>query len=511
MSTKIQGGSNTAGLTNVDATYNLRVNTPGVSSTGVDVGGGSANAGAVAAFSENDPGTVTGARYVKSSETSLDFRHRVGVDTLMFCHTFNANIQNTSLWAYTFNTLTAIQSTNAGFVTFSAVQGTTSSHGAFMRTWQHFPLYGTAPLSVEFTLGQFGAALVANEEFVFGVGSPVSATAVPLDGVWFRISSNGVTGVIRYNSGAVSEQTFGAGYPLSNLTVGTTYKFTLVIGEEVIEYWINDVLIGTQTIPVSQGQPFIAASQPAFMMKYNTGNVSNTNTMRVSDVTISLMDLATNKSWQHQLAGMNQNGLFLQNGTTPASTALLSTQAIGTITTGSSPLVPVAAGVGSNTTAPVTGLGGWGATNMVAAAATDFLMMAYQNPAATVLISGKNLYICGVYVDAINTGAAVATTATTNLITLGVGGTSASLQTVETASFATGTTHAPRRMQLGIMSAPVGTAIGAAYSPAINRQFTVPLCVRPGEFVVMFFKTLVGTATASQTWTYNVLFDAYWE
>ena len=96
---------------------------------------------------------------------------------------------------------------------------------------------------------------------------------------------------------------------------------------------------------------------------------------------------------------------------------------------------------------------------MVAAAATDFLMMAYQNPVPSNIVSGKNLYICGVYIDCINTGAAVATTPTTNLITLGVGATAATLATVETGSFVTATTHAARRMQLGIVSAAVGTAI----------------------------------------------------
>lgn len=505
----IDSGSNNAGKANVDAAFNLQTTLPQVTTpAGVNA---PQYVGAARLFSENDPGQITGTARLTSPETSDDFRLRVGIDTVLLCDTFNANIQNTSLWAYTFATLTAIQSTNAGFVTFSAVQGTTSAHGAFMRTWQYFPLIGIAPLAVEFTLGQFGAALVTNEEFVFGLGVPVSAVAVPLDGIWFRLSSTGVTGVIRYNGGAVSEKTFGAGYPLANLTVGELDKFTIVIGERGVEYWINDQLLGEQTIPVANGQPFIAASQPAFMMKYNTGNVSNTNTIRVSDVTVSLMDLATGKPWAHQLAGMNRNGIFLQNGHIPASTALLSTQAIGTITTGSSPQTPNTAAAGSNTVVPVTGLGGWGSTNMVAAAATDFLMMGYQNPVPSNIISGKNLYICGVYIDCINTGAAVATTPTTNLITLSVGGTAASLQTVETGSFITGTTHAPRRMQLGIVSAAVGTAIGAPYSPAISRNFTVPLCVRPGEFVTLHFKTLVGTATASQTWTYNVVFDAYWE
>src|SRR5574343_648542 len=464
----IETGSSSVGAANVDEGFNLNVTLPQVTTpAGV---GAPQYVGAARSFSENDPGTVTGTAHLSSPETSEDYRLRVGVDTVLFTDTFNANIQNTSLWSYTSATLTAIQSTNAGFVTFSAVQGTTSAHGAFMRTFQQFPLIGTAPLAAEFTLGQFGAALVTNEEFVCGLGLPVSAVAVPLDGVWLRFSSNGITGVIRYNGGAVSEKTFGAGYPLSNLTVGELNKFAIIIGERVVEYWIDDVLLGLQDIPVANGQPFIAASQPVFMMKYNTGNVSNTNTVRVSDVTISLMDLATNKPWAHQLAGMNQNGLYLQNGHVPASTALLSTQAIGTITTGSSPQTPNTPAAGSNTVAPVTGLGGWGSTNMVAAAATDFLMMAYQNPVPSNIISGKNLYICGEYIDCINTGAAVATTPTTNLITLGVGGTAASLQTVETGSFVTGTTHAPRRMQLGIVSAAVGTAIGAPYSPAIRSE-----------------------------------------
>lgn len=507
----IDGGSNQSGKANVDAAYNLRVNTPGVSSTGVEVGGGSANAGASVIFSENDPGSITGARVVAAPETSADYRLRVGIDTLLFSDTFNANIQNTSLWSYTFATMTASQAVNAGFVTFGAVQGTTNSHGAAIRTYQYFPLLGTAALSAEFTLGQFGAALGTGEEFIFGLGVPASAILPPLDGIWFRMSPTGITGCIRYNSGAVSEKTFGAGYSLSNLTIGTLDKFTIIVSERNIQYWINDVLLGVQIIPVSTGQPFMAASQPAFMMKYNTGNVSNTNTIRVSDVTVSLMDVATNKPWPDQLAGMYRNGLFLQNGHIPASTALMSTQAIGTITTGSSPQTPNSPAAGSNTTAPVTGLGGWGSTNMVANAATDFLMMAYQNPAPSNIISGKNLYICGVYIDAINTGAVVAGSPTTNLITLGIGSTAATLATVETGSFVTATTHATRRMQLGIVSAAIGTAIGGSYTPAIARQFTVPLCVRPGEFIELFFKTLVGTATASQTWTYNVLFDAYWE
>ena len=464
-----------------------------------------ANTGGVRIFSENDPA----ADYLKSPETSLDYRLRVGMDTLLFCDTFNANIQNTNLWSYALTTMTAIQATNAGYLTFGAVQGTASGHGCYMRSYQHLPLIGTAPLAIEFTFGQFGAALISGEQFACGLGTPATAGTLPTDGVWVSLTSAGLIGNIQYNGGTLVQT--GILLPLSAFVVGTLYKIAIVIGEQEIEYWVNDVLEGEQAIPAANGQPFIAASQPIFMQKYCTGAVSNSNTIRISDITASLMDLQTVKPWAHQLAGQGGNSLNLQNGHIPVSTALMSTQAIGAITSGSSPQTPNTAGAGSNTTTPVTGLGGWGSTNMVAAAVTDFLMMAYQNPAPSNIVTGKNLYICGVKVNAINTGAAVATTPTVNLITLGYGATAATLVTVETGSFVTATTHAARRCQLGMQSVPVGAAIGTPYVNDINQTFTVPIVVRPGEWVELFFKTLVGTATASQTWTYNVIFDAYFE
>ena len=74
---------NTAGTSaEVDSSQNAMVNTPGYSSAGVVRGGGPANAGAIAVFSENDSGTKTGARYVQPPETDDDFRLRVGLDTV---------------------------------------------------------------------------------------------------------------------------------------------------------------------------------------------------------------------------------------------------------------------------------------------------------------------------------------------------------------------------------------------------------------------------------------------
>jgi hypothetical protein len=166
---------------------------------------------------------------------------------------------------------------------------------------------------------------------------------------------------------------------------------------------------------------------------------------------------------------------------------------------------------GSNTAANSVGLGGVGAINAAAAAATDFICTSYQNPAPTINITGRNLIIRGVRISTINTGAAVATTPTTIQWSLAFGHNSVTMNTTESGSFATATAHAPRRVALGFQSAAIAAAIGALYAPDIYMSFDSPIVVRPGEFIATLMKIVVGTATASQTITYCVTFDGNFE
>lgn len=128
----IETGSDTTGLANVDAAFNLKTTLPQVTTpAGVEA---PQYVGAARMFSENDPGTSTGTAYLRSPETSQDYRLRVGMDTILFNDTFNATTQNTSLWSYTFATLTASQP-GAGTLNFGTVQGTLITHGAFMKNY----------------------------------------------------------------------------------------------------------------------------------------------------------------------------------------------------------------------------------------------------------------------------------------------------------------------------------------------------------------------------------------
>jgi hypothetical protein len=498
LDTTIQGGSDTANKGNVDSNFNQMVNTPGNTAAGVARGGGNANAGVSVLLTENDAGTVTGARNVKSPKTSLHRRFRVGIDTLMFNDTFNATTQNTSLWEYIFVTMTASQP-GAGTLNFGTTQGTAATHGALMRSYQYFPLIGKASIATKFSVGVFNATLVANEEWRCGYGKPTVGGTAPTEGVWFLLSTAGLTGKAFFNG---VEATTGTLATLASFTVGTVYVLEIIIGEQLIEFWRDGILLGSLANAVANGQPFQNASLPLFMQKICTGAVSNTNTMRVADINVYISDIASNKAWESQLATLGQGGNIGQNGNTQGKTSLYANST-----------APTAVAL-TNTTAAFTGLGGQAAVLPTLAVSTDGILMAFQNPASTINITGRNLLIYGVQLSSHVSVVFDAAAAVVYQASLQYGHTAVSLATAETASFATATTHAPRVLPIGTIS--FGQALAApvrTLGTAINTgRFAVPIVVRPGEFVAIVLKLAVGSVvTTTGAVTFMVSYDSVWE
>lgn len=489
----IQSGNNAAGIANVDAAYNLKTALPTTP----------AYVGSVRLMSENDAGTLTGAPYLKSPETSSDYRLRVGIDSILFEDVFNATTQNSNLWYHIFATMTCSQP-GAGTLNFGTVQGTTAAHGAVMRTYQYFPLINTAPLAVEFYGGQTIAPIVAGEVWLCGLGLPSAAITRPTDGVWFKFTINGVEGIIAFNG---TEYTTGIIVPFANVIVGEMDKWVIVIGEREVEFWAGDVFLGEKEIPSGNAVPWLGVSAPLFMQKYNTGAVNNTNQMRMARAGVTLTDLAINKPWGQSLGTMSRSLYVGQNGQTMGSTAGNS---------GTTAAIP-ATSAGSNTTpnALMAGLGGifqMTAQASAAGASGDMIAQYYLNPVSTINITGRNLVITGAKISTLNYGAAVATTATSLVWGVAYGHVSNSLAAADKASFATDTTHAPRHVFLGTQYAPIGAVIGQQYTGDISTVWTdAPIVVRPGEYLSATVRFLVGTATASQTIVYTITYNGYFE
>lgn len=484
--------SSTTGEFKDDGDGNALVNTPGYSSVGVSRGGGPANAGASGMYSVNDEGTVTLLRSVSSPQTSQDRRLRVGVDTLLMNETFNATTQNTTKWAYTFATLTASQP-GAGTLNFGTVQGTAATHGAFMRSFQYFPLIGGAPLVYEIAFGLFNATLVANEEWYCGFALPTVAGTAPTDGIWFKLTTAGLVGEARYNNSLAATTALAT---LASFTVGTVYTLKIIIGESTCSFWRDGILLGSLPRAAANGQPIIMGSLPTFMQKLCTGVVSNTNTIRVADIDIYLSDAATNKPWFAQMSGAGQSGNLGQDGHTQGKTSLWTNS-----------VAPTAAAL-TNTAAAFTGLGGIVAVLPTLTVGSDGKLITYQNPASTINITGRNLYIKGVTlqggVSVVFVGGPV-----TYAFAIAYGHTATSLATAETGSFVTATTHAPRIMPIGMDTYPVTAAVGTLGN-RVSLTLETPIVIRPGEFFDIVARN-VGVVTSSGAITYVIAVDAYFE
>jgi len=457
------------------------------------------NVGAVKTFGENDDGSLTGQVLLRSPEVDVDYRSRVSQDILLDDEVFNYTAQNTGKHQYLTTTLT--NAWTAGQLTTNSGSTTTVNSGSVFSTWAAFPMFGTTTLSADFELG-FSAQPQANSFVEFGVGIPSTALVAPTDGVFFRLSSAGLQGVASFNGAEVTTGIF----PLANGT-GTwlydnskRYQFICYSSTVDAQFWVNDgtgaVCLGTLPQPAAQSRMFMAASGNAFIKHRIVGGAAG-----------GILQ-CTAGAYNIRLGGTNLSTTPSTNGSRlMGSYQGLSGGTMGSLATYVNSTNPTAAAP-SNTALTANlpgGLGGQGAVIAAVAAATDGIWSSYQVPLGTVNVQGRRLVLRGIRLDAVNIGAAVATTATTIQFSLAYGHSAVSLATAEGAA-----AKAPRRLSLGFMTWPVGAAIGQ--QPQSGSIFLdlgdAPIFVNPGEFVALVGKFLVGTATASQViqFTYQPIY-----
>lgn len=464
-------GNTSGNVAEVDANNRLLVRLPDA--------GTPANVGGLRMFSENDTGSISGAPDLVSPETDDDYRLRVAHECVFDTETFNYTAQNTGKHIFR-NTTMAFAWTAAGLITNSGNITTTTTGGSFA-TYAEFPLIGTTQLYAEI-IGSFTAATTTNTIVDFGLMRTGAANPfAPTDGVYFRLTSAGLMGVINSNGTETTTAPFGLTYDIN-----LKYQFIIVVHERECEFWIDGVLYGTIVTPNGQGQPCMSASLPLAVRHAIAGGAAGAAlSFALNDYAVSIG--GPNIVMTASVMGQRVYGSYqgLSGGT------------MGSLATYPNSTNPTAAAPGNTSLAAnlPAGLGGQGAVTAAAAAATDGIWSSYQVPAGTVNVQGRRLVIRGVVLDLVNLGAAVATTATTVQFSLAFGHTAVSLATGEAA-----TTKASRRVALGFATWPIGAAIGAQpqFGPIKVDFDDAPIFVNPGEFVALVGKFLAGTATASQ-------------
>ena len=470
---------------NLDAGSNIKValtNTP-------------AYVGSVRMFSENDPGAITGTPYLKSPETSADYRLRVGMDTYLLDHTFAEVAPDTTRWKISgIATMTTVLA--SGFVALNAgAAATASGNYVSWSTLRYFRIRGAAPLYVEID-GYITAMAITNQVLETGLFAPV-AGVVPGDGVFFRLTNAGLIGVISYNG--VETPT---GVLLATVPANASKKFSIAISDTDVEFWADDVLLGEIPVPAGQSAPCLTDCLPVTLQQRNSGIVSATGQMvtKIGNVCVTAGDMNYGKPFAYQMAGMGHMGYQAQAGATMGTTAAFANATAATTVTG---------GALSQTVTLATGLGG---QIGIAAAVPgiDGLVFNYTNPAGSVSQPPRNLTITGIKISAVNIGAAVATTPSTLSWSLAFGGASANLAVADAVALTAATVKSFRRVPLGIQSWIIGAAVGQS-APDIYMKFDSPIVVHPGEMVALVAKFIQGTATASQVIFVNATIDSHYD
>jgi len=479
----------TGGLVRVAAETNV-VDNPG-------------NVGGTKVYGANDEGDITGVIKLQSPEVDVDFRQRISQDLLLDEEVHNYTAQNTGKTILTATTMAATWT--AGQFTTNSGNITTTTTGLVYSSRAYFPSTGTQTLSCDMELA-FTAQPTTNTIIDFGMFAPGAANPyTPADGAFFRLNSAGLQGVISHNGTETSTGVF----PLANgtgtwaYTNNKRYQFIVYLGGVEAVFWVNDgtgaVMLGAIPLPAAQSRIIMGGAVPwAIRHAIVGGAAGNAISALLGAVNVRLG--GSNVGTTVTVQGNRMYGSY--QGLSGGTMGQLASYANSTNPTAAAP---------SNTALTAnlpSGLGGQGAVTAAAAAATDGIWASYQVPAATVNSPGRRLVIRGVKVDAVNLGAAVATTATTLQFSLAFGHTAVSLATAEAA-----TTKAPRRVALGFMTWAVGAAIGSLGSPGpVVVDFgDAPVFVNPGEFVQLVGKFVAGTATASQViqFTYTLIYG--WE
>ncbi len=439
-------------------------------------------------LAETDPGVVVAGGIRRELDASFDYRLRVGMDTVLWQDVFQYATMNASAYSVTTATMTV---TADGFMNLNANAQTGTGNHAVVRTWRTFPIISSAPLYIYFSAIGINQT-ASNAQADVGLGYAVT-TATATDGVFFRWKLNGdLVGVMNNNS--VETETAA----LTKIADNERGEYLIVLNDESVEFWIDGVFqakLDSVTTYAGHG-PVRSTALPFMARVFNSGTASAAKRLNFGEIGIALGDMNSNRLWASQMAGMELGSYQSPPGAAASQTATWTNSA-----------APASATL-SNTAAGYTTLGGIFQFAAVAGAETDYALFGYQVPAGSVTQPGKNLMIRGVRIEAFNSGAASATTATTLMWALGVGSSAVSLATADSMTAAG---RAPRRIPLGVQWLPIAGVIGQAFDKAVDVNLDAPILAPAGTFVHIILRIPVGTATASQVIRGIVQINGYFE
>jgi len=497
---KLANGTPASAEMTVDTNGNAHVVTPTTIS----------QSGFAAAASEQDDGTVIGTRRLKAMEVTEDFRLRVGMDSVLFHHSFEGtNIARDRIQQ---NDTTATSAQTNQALTINSGLSVTNGQGSNIRTYRTFPLFGSYS-----TYGEIWAAhgnpTATNAVSEWGFGYCSGVTVQLTDGIFFRLTGGGTLRAVVANSSVdvLAEDITTTNIPSrdgsGSFDLTETNHYVIQVHNNSALFWINNVLVKELKCVSTVGSMTSASEQPLFARSYIPAgpNASTARTLILRFLNVSQGEAATNKPWSHQVAGSGQGAYQIQPGTASGPNVTRGAGTLGWPTSATAR----AAGTFTATTAPaLASLGGMYLTPAMSTLATDvdYPVFSYQNPAGSATLPGKTLYITGVRVGESCAVAAASTNSMILMHIIGVGSTSSATTATEAA-----TVVAARGVVVGSHGFGASDAAGTMKQGYFVDFSNGPLVVPPGLFISFILRTF-GTVTSNTlTVSGSVAFIGYYE
>lgn len=413
---------------------------------------------------------------------SFDDEGRVAQDisTLLFTDPIDGAVVDIRKWVATNATMAQAQA--AGFITLNSAAITTLSTYTTLTSAQNFDLTHESYIYWHARVLTPNIPQI-NATMEMGLGK-VATTAAPTDGAFFRWTTAGDFRCVVNNAG-VEVQSAALTAPTQNVV----HHYEIKIQHGHANFIIDEVEVAVLEAGSGTANVVDGSRQPTFFRVYTAATAPSTAPqlkIAACDVWRTVFDVC--RPWNETRAIMG-NGAYQSPITAFAQTA--------NHTNSTSPTSATL----SNTAAGYTTLGGKFQFAAPVGAVTDFALFGYQVPV------GFQLNITNFNMSAVNTGAAVATTATVLDWAVGLNASAVSLATADGAG-----TWAPRRIPLGIQGWIVAAGIGSASgNQDINLNLRTPWVVDSGRFFHVIVQVPIGTATASQVIRGDVFVGGYFD